>query len=99
MRSHQQQQQQQQQQRPAIAISPLCSRGCQTSSTPTTELDVRYIRLRVLGEGTYGIVYEAIHVPSGTKVALKKLRNEENEDSMEQTGLPTTAIRETVLLR
>lgn len=73
--------------------------NCRSSISSVTELDMRYKRLKILGEGTYGIVYEAIHVPTGRKVALKKIRTEENENMMEQTGIPTTAIRETALLR
>lgn len=77
-------------------------RYCRNVHSPIltlADLDAHYRRLRVLGEGTYGIVYEAIHVLSGRKVALKKLRTDETENSMEQIGIPTTAIRETVLLR
>lgn len=74
--------------------------SCRASSISTmADLDIRYRRLRVLGEGTYGIVYEAIHIPTGRRVALKKIRTEETDELMEQIGIPTTAIREAVLLR
>ena len=33
-----------------------------------------YKRLEKIGEGTYGIVYKAKHLPTGKMVALKKIR-------------------------
>ncbi|KAF9436613.1 Cyclin-dependent kinase 3 [Entomortierella beljakovae] len=53
-----------------------------------------YQKLEKIGEGTYGIVYKATHKLTGTPVALKKIRLE-NEDE----GVPSTAIREISLLK
>ncbi|OJD33008.1 cmgc cdk crk7 protein kinase [Diplodia corticola] len=48
----------------------------------------------VVGSGTYGKVFKAIHVYTNSKVALKKIRMEGERD-----GFPVTAIREIKLLQ
>ncbi|KAK1825317.1 serine/threonine protein kinase, CMGC, CDC2/CDK sub [Friedmanniomyces endolithicus] len=48
----------------------------------------------VIGSGTYGKVYKAMHVYTGRMVALKKLRMEGERD-----GFPVTATREIKLLQ
>ncbi|KAK3109956.1 serine/threonine protein kinase, CMGC, CDC2/CDK sub [Teratosphaeriaceae sp. CCFEE 6253] len=48
----------------------------------------------VIGSGTYGKVYKAVHVYTGRMVALKKLRMEGERD-----GFPVTATREIKLLQ
>lgn len=48
----------------------------------------------VVGSGTYGKVFKAIHVYTKTLVALKKIRMEGERD-----GFPVTAIREIKLLQ
>lgn len=48
----------------------------------------------VVGSGTYGKVFKAIHVYTKDKVALKKIRMEGERD-----GFPVTAIREIKLLQ
>ncbi|KAK3679939.1 serine/threonine protein kinase, CMGC, CDC2/CDK sub [Recurvomyces mirabilis] len=48
----------------------------------------------VIGSGTYGKVYKAIHVYTGKMVALKKIRMEGERD-----GFPVTATREIKLLQ
>lgn len=48
----------------------------------------------VVGSGTYGKVYKAIHVYTKNEVALKKIRMEGERD-----GFPVTAIREIKLLQ
>ncbi|KXL50621.1 hypothetical protein M433DRAFT_74037 [Acidomyces richmondensis BFW] len=48
----------------------------------------------VVGSGTYGKVYKAIHVYTGRKVALKKIRMEGERD-----GFPVTATREIKILQ
>lgn len=48
----------------------------------------------VVGSGTYGKVYKAVHVYTGGQVALKKIRMEGERD-----GFPVTAIREIKLLQ
>jgi serine/threonine protein kinase len=47
-----------------------------------------------IGEGAYGVVYKAIDLLTHRAVALKKIRVE-----IEDEGIPTTALREIVLLR
>jgi len=53
-----------------------------------------YQKLEKIGEGTYGVVYRAKDRATGTVVALKQIRLE-NEDE----GVPSTAIREISVLR
>ena len=48
----------------------------------------------VVGSGTYGKVFKAIHVYTKNKVALKKIRMEGERD-----GFPVTAVREIKLLQ
>ncbi|KAI9041738.1 putative protein kinase [Aspergillus affinis] len=48
----------------------------------------------VIGAGTYGKVFKAIHVYTQNKVALKKIRMEGEKD-----GFPVTAVREIKLLQ
>ncbi|KAE8355754.1 hypothetical protein BDV28DRAFT_24046 [Aspergillus coremiiformis] len=48
----------------------------------------------VIGAGTYGKVFKAIHVYTQKKVALKKIRMEGEKD-----GFPVTAVREIKLLQ
>nr|AAC06329.1 Cdc2 cyclin-dependent kinase [Pneumocystis carinii] len=54
----------------------------------------QYQRLEKIGEGTYGVVYKAKDLESGTIVALKKIRLEAEDE-----GVPSTAIREISLLK
>ena len=35
-----------------------------------------------IGEGTYGVVYRARHIPTGTQVALKKIRLEGEDEGI-----------------
>ncbi|KAK6089739.1 hypothetical protein P3W45_001241 [Vairimorpha bombi] len=53
----------------------------------------KYIEGRKIGSGTYGDVYEATDIETKCKVALKKIRLNENE------GMPGTALREISLLK
>ncbi|KRH92523.1 Protein kinase PCTAIRE [Pseudoloma neurophilia] len=53
-----------------------------------------YKRLEKIGEGTYGIVYRAIHKQSKNIVALKKIRPENEED-----GVSPTTLREIAILK
>ncbi|KAJ9408569.1 hypothetical protein DTO045G8_3517 [Paecilomyces variotii] len=48
----------------------------------------------VIGAGTYGKVFKAIHIYTKSKVALKKIRMEGEKD-----GFPVTAVREIRLLQ
>eukprot|EP00923_Selenidium_pygospionis_P007146 GHVN01012270.1.p1 GENE.GHVN01012270.1~~GHVN01012270.1.p1 ORF type:complete len:215 (-),score=24.83 GHVN01012270.1:371-1015(-) len=62
----------------------------------SSDLENRYELCNIIGEGTYGVVYQAIQKSTGNKVALKKTRFDE---LMEEIGVPGTAIREIILLR
>ncbi|GFN80370.1 cyclin-dependent kinase 12 [Plakobranchus ocellatus] len=50
--------------------------------------------IQIIGEGTYGQVYKARDINTGTLVALKKVRLEN-----EKEGFPITAVREIKILR
>jgi serine/threonine protein kinase len=54
----------------------------------------KYQKIEKLGEGTYGIVYKAQDRTTGSIVALKRIRLENEEE-----GVPCTAIREVSLLK
>lgn len=54
----------------------------------------RYFFKEKLGEGTYGVVYKSEDVITGTIVAVKKIRLE-NEDE----GMPSTSMREIAILK
>eukprot|EP00917_Polyrhabdina_sp_WS-2016_P024947 GHVP01053806.1.p2 GENE.GHVP01053806.1~~GHVP01053806.1.p2 ORF type:complete len:389 (+),score=65.46 GHVP01053806.1:1321-2487(+) len=56
--------------------------------------EIPFKKLSVVGEGTYGVVYKAVHQETGKLAALKKLRVD-NEDE----GIPGTALREISILR
>lgn len=47
-----------------------------------------------IGEGTYGVVFKAKDLDTGTPVALKRIRLDVEED-----GVPSTSIREVAVLR
>lgn len=74
------QQQQQQQHTPA----PL----------PVVDSVLEYEKLHRIGEGTYGVVYKARHIPTGQIVALKKVRFSGSKE-----GLPVTSVRELAILQ
>jgi serine/threonine protein kinase len=63
-------------------------------SSPQSGVLENYERQDKLGEGTYGIVYKAVHRPSRDVVALKIMRADE-----ESEGLSTTTLRELAILR
>ncbi|CBH15052.1 cdc2-related kinase 1, putative [Trypanosoma equiperdum] len=54
----------------------------------------RYERLQKIGEGSYGVVFRARDVTTGTIVAVKRIRLEKEEE-----GVPCTAIREISILK
>jgi len=72
-------------------------RKCRVNSTKRLDSDSRTIqdfrRLRKIGSGTYGDVYEAIDVSSGETVAIKKVKL-----AKETNGFPITSIREIQIL-
>ena len=47
-----------------------------------------------LGEGTYGIVYHAVHKQTGEIVAIKSIKFDKDDD-----GFPSTTLREISLLK
>lgn len=51
-------------------------------------------KLRKIGEGTYGEVYEAIDTTNNRRVAMKKMRLDNKEE-----GIPITALREMCILK
>lgn len=51
-------------------------------------------KIRKIGEGTYGEVYEALDKTKNLKVALKRMRIENKEE-----GIPITALREMCILK
>jgi serine/threonine protein kinase len=51
-------------------------------------------KLEKLGEGTYGVVYKAIHIASRRLVALKKVKKMDGEE-----GVPGNTIREISILK
>ena len=51
-------------------------------------------KLRKIGEGTYGEVYEAMDTVNNRRVAMKKLRIENKDE-----GIPITALREMCILK
>ena len=53
-----------------------------------------YEKIRKIGEGTYGEVYEALDKTKNIKVALKRMRIENKEE-----GTPITALREMCILK
>jgi serine/threonine protein kinase len=55
---------------------------------------LNFNKIRKIGEGTYGEVYEAIDLSNNSKVALKKIRIENKDE-----GIPITALREMCILK
>jgi len=53
-----------------------------------------YTKMAKIGEGTYGVVYQAKNNSTGDIVALKKIKLESEEE-----GIPSTAIKEISLLK
>jgi serine/threonine protein kinase len=53
-----------------------------------------FIKIKKIGEGTYGEVYEALDTSNNLRVALKKLRIENKDE-----GIPITALREMCILK
>ncbi len=51
-------------------------------------------KVRKIGEGTYGEVYEAIDTTNNRRVAMKKMRIENKDE-----GIPITALREMCILK
>jgi cyclin-dependent kinase len=54
----------------------------------------KYRKISKIGEGTYGVVYQAEETKTGEIYALKKIRLQAEEE-----GIPSTAIREISLLK
>ncbi|KAL9076689.1 MAG: hypothetical protein Q9157_003579, partial [Trypethelium eluteriae] len=77
-----------------IASRPLASVSAPLPSSRSTSDSRKTGNESVIGSGTYGKVYKAVHVYTKEKVALKKIRMEGERD-----GFPVTAIREIKLLQ
>ena len=58
------------------------------------EGDSKYEKIKKIGEGAYGMVYQAKNKQTGEIVALKKIRLASVEE-----GIPSTTIREIALLK
>lgn len=61
---------------------------------PVLDSVLDYEKLHRIGEGTYGVVYKARHMPTGQIVALKKVRFSGTKE-----GLPVTSVRELAILQ
>ena len=57
-------------------------------------LGSQYVAVERLGKGTYGTVYKAMKRGSDTYYAIKKIKNE-----MDDEGIPSTALREIAILK
>ena len=57
-----------------------------------------YERGKTLGEGTYGIVFQAIRLNDDTPVAVKRIKSDKKVRA-ENEGLNITALREIKYLR
>nr|O61847.2 RecName: Full=Cyclin-dependent kinase 2; AltName: Full=Cell division protein kinase 2 [Caenorhabditis elegans] len=64
-------------------------RDMTTDIAPERDLQGRFCSLRRIGEGTYGVVFKAIHVRDNVKCALKMIRTDRDEE-----GIPSTCLRE-----
>lgn len=54
----------------------------------------KYEKKEKLGEGTYGVVFKAIHNETKNIFAIKKIRLEREDE-----GVPSTTLREMSLLK
>ena len=63
-------------------------------SKKTFALGSQYIAVERLGKGTYGTVYKAKQRGTDTYFAIKKIKNE-----MDDEGIPSTALREIAILK
>ena len=57
-----------------------------------------YERGKTLGEGTFGVVFQAIRIRDETPVAVKRIKSEKKVRT-ENEGLNITALREIKYLR
>jgi len=64
------------------------------SSNSNNVIRNSYAKLQKVGEGTYASVFLAKHLPTGKKVAIKKIKVVSSKD-----GMDVTAIREVKFLR
>ena len=60
-------------------------------------IQLRYQKIKRIGEGTYGKVFEAKDLETNQIVALKKVKNDNQE--MAEEGIPSTALREISCLK
>jgi cyclin-dependent kinase len=57
-------------------------------------IDSRFKKTKVIGEGTYGVVYRAEDLVNGGMVAIKEIKFENSDE-----GVPSTALREISILK
>jgi serine/threonine protein kinase len=75
------------------AAAPSAGLGLDPASS-NEAIKSSYSKLAKIGEGTYAAVFLAQHVPTGRKVAIKKIKVLSSKD-----GLDVTAIREVRFLK
>lgn len=54
----------------------------------------KYQVIKKLGEGSYGVVYLVINTTTNQKLAIKKIKMEDNHE-----GIPSTSLREISILK
>ena len=80
---------------PRLSSLSLSLHPPQPAAMASGSLLAKYKKIdKPVGEGTYGVVYRAQEIATGTTVALKKIRLE-----VEDEGVPSTALREISLLK
>jgi serine/threonine protein kinase len=62
--------------------------------SPKIDRCSKFRRIKKLGQGTFGVVYQAENTETGQMVAIKRIRLESDQE-----GVPCTAIREVSILK
>ena len=47
----------------------------------------QYQKMEVIGDGSYGTVYRAIHVETGAIFAIKKIKTRASKEGVQQSGI------------